>query len=452
MRKVMTALLLTLALGAACHAQPAANEQTRLLLVLDCSASMWEHWQSASKIKVTQQVLLSFIDSVARQHDVDIALRVFGHLNRNRFGTRLEVPFADDNIYSLQSKIKTLVPNGGCTVEAALTDAVGDFPATGTGRNIILIVTDGMDNRDNELCEVARQVQLSGVVVQTFVVGIAGGAFSDGVCTEAYMPVHNEEQFSRTLHDIFNLAGRTARVVMRVVDAEGELFETELAASFCDSRTGVDKMSTLYSLGPDLLPDTLMLDPLTSYDLTLFTHPPLRLHGLRFNPDECSQFDVTAAQGSLRVVFNGGRQQALSPTPTAIVRRSASCERVAAQQVGETGNYLEGRYDVEVQTLPPVLLRGVEVSGGNLTELSVPSPGQLTLGKPRGITTGTIFRLREGKSEFVADLNPSTAAERLSLQPGEYEVVLRRQGTTAYSAVTTRRFVIESGQITKVQF
>ena len=46
-------------------AQAQQQDKTRLLLILDCSNSMWDHWQSNSKIKVTQQVLLSFLDSIS---------------------------------------------------------------------------------------------------------------------------------------------------------------------------------------------------------------------------------------------------------------------------------------------------------------------------------------------------------------------------------------------------
>lgn len=99
-------------LGFAAPAQrsAAAPEKTRVLLILDCSHSMWDKWQSDAKIKVTQKVLLSFLDSIRGQSDMEVALRVFGHLNKDAFGTRLEVPFEADNNYKLQSKIKPLCP------------------------------------------------------------------------------------------------------------------------------------------------------------------------------------------------------------------------------------------------------------------------------------------------------------------------------------------------------
>ncbi len=264
MRRLLIILLLLLA-GVA---QAQSTEKTRLLLIMDCSNSMWDHWQSGSKIKVTQQVLLSFLDSISRQ------LRVFGHLNKEQFGTRLEVPFGSDNIYQLQSKIKTLVPQGGCTAAAALTDALSDFPATGSSRNLILIITDGMDDCDAEICDVARQVQLSGVVVQTFVLCIGGQLSAHASCAGSVFPVAHEEEFAKTLYDIFRLSGHKAKVVLNMVDGGGELYETEHPVAFYDHRTGVIRQSTIYSVDGKLKPDTLLLDPLVTYDMAVFTHPP----------------------------------------------------------------------------------------------------------------------------------------------------------------------------------
>ena len=427
-------------------------DKTRLLLIMDCSNSMWDHWQSNSKIKVTQQVLLSFLDSVSKQHDVDVALRVFGHLNKDQFGTRLEVPFGSDNIYRLQSKIKTLVPQGGCTAAAALTDALSDFPASGASRNLILIITDGMDDCDAEICDVARQVQLSGVVVQTFVLCIGDGSASYASCAGSVFPVPHEEEFSKTLYDIFRLSGKKAKVVLNVVDQRGELYEAEHPVAFYDHRTGVIRHSTIYSVDSKLRPDTLQLDPLVTYDMTVFTHPPLRREAMQFSIDKVNNIDITVSEGTLKVNYSGQRPQWQQPMVDVVVRRAGGGERVAAQEIGEVGQYLAGRYDVEVQTLPVTILRGVEVRVAAVTELSVPIPGMLVLGKPKGITTGAIFKLNDGNVEFTTDLNPSTAGERLLLQPGQYEVVIHPQNTTKYDKVQTKRFVIESSQTTKIQF
>ena len=62
---------------------------------------MWDTWQSDAKIKVTQKVLLRFLYSIASNDDIEVALRVFGHLNRGAYTTHLEVPFSADNTYAL---------------------------------------------------------------------------------------------------------------------------------------------------------------------------------------------------------------------------------------------------------------------------------------------------------------------------------------------------------------
>ena len=452
MRRLFIVLLLVVGGPWSVASGQRTPEKTRLLLIVDCSNSMWDHWQSNAKIKVTQQVLLSFLDSISSQHDVDVALRVFGHVNKNQFSTRLEVPFGEDNIYQLQSKIKTLVPQGGCTAATALTDALSDFPATGSSRNLILIITDGMDDCDAEICDVARQVQLSGVVVQTFVLGIGGGAFSHADCAGSLFLVPHEEEYAKTMYDIFHLSGKKAKVVLRMLDGDGELYEAEHPVAFYDHRTGVIRHSTIYSVDGKLKPDSLLMDPLVTYDMAVFTHPPLRREAMQFSIDRPNNVDITVSEGTLKVQYSGQRSQWQQTAVDVVVRRAGSGERVAAQEVGETGQYLAGRYDVEVQTLPVTTLRGVEVRGNAATELSVPMPGMLVLSKPKGITTGAIFRLRDGQVEFATDLNPSTAGERLLLQPGQYELVIHPQNATKYDKVQTRRFVIESSQTTKIQF
>ena len=448
MRK--TLLILTLLLAAFVSNAQQAPDKTRILLILDCSNSMWDHWQSNAKIKVTQQVLLSFLDSISRQHDVDVALRVFGHVNKEHFTTRLEVPFGTDNFYRLQSKIKTLVPQGDCVAGEALADALSDFPATGTSRNIILIITDGMEECDAEVCEVARQIQLSGIVVQTFILGIGDAAFDHAGCAGSVFTVPDEERFAKTLYDIFRLSGKKARVVLRLLDASGMLFETEHAVAFTDQHTGIGRLNTIYNIDFRMRPDTLLLDPLVTYDMTLFTQPPQHRKDLNFDIDKVNNIDIPVVEGTLHVRYNGRHPSWQQQLPDVVVRRNG--KRVAAQEINRHGQYLAGRYDIEVQTLPATIMHDIEVRGGATTELTIPLPGMLMLSKPKEITTGVIFRLADGVPEYVATLNPSTVAERLQLQPGQYEVVLHPQQTTEYNRVLARRFIIESAQSTKVSF
>ncbi len=427
-------------------------EKTRVLIILDCSHSMWDRWQSDAKIKVTQQVLLKFLDSVANQNNIDVALRVFGHLNKNSYGTRLEVPFEEGNNYKIQSKVKTLVPNGACTAATALSSSLNDFPASGASRNIILIITDGMDDCDGNICDVARQVQMSGVIVQTFILGIGNKQdFQHSLdCAGKFTYVPNEEQYTETLYNIFHISEEEARVVISLTDETNHLLESEIPIAFYDSQTGVVKYTTLYSIDGRYTPDTLIIDPLVAYDITVFTKPEIKLSKQQFLPGRVNRLNIPVAQGALQLRSDGKRTSYQVPQYPVLVYRRGDNTLVGTQLLGEQQNYLAGNYDIEVLTTPPLRLEHVTVAGSSATELNIPSPGLANITKPKTISNGAIFAFNEGVLTFVCDLNPNKATERLLLMPGQYQLVLKPQNSIEYKTVQTKRFQIESGQTTNV--
>ena len=449
--KRLLAILLLLAVVFSASAQrkkpKPVPDKTRVLLILDCSNSMWDQWQSDSKIKVTQQVMLHFIDSVAAQNDIDVALRVFGHLNKDSYGTRLEVPFDEGNSYKLQSKIKTLVPNGGCTAATALTDALHDFPVSKNSRNIILIITDGIDDSDGSICNVARQVQLSGIVVQTFILGIGNPSdFNRELdCAGKFTYVPNEEQYGDALYNIFKLSDEKAFVMMELEDSEGLPLEGDVPVALYDSQTGVVKYLTRCIGGAQ---DTFVVDPLVTYDMTFFTQPVTTLHHLEFTPGVVSRLAVGVSQGQLRIRQDQQRVTWPVPKPTVVVRRANDGNVLATQQIGEMKSYLSGSYDIDVLSVPPIKLRGVEVRENSNTDISIPMPGLLTLTKPKQIMVGSLFVVEEGVLTYVCDLNPNAINERLVLQPGNYQLEIQPQNKTDYKSVKTYSFKIEAAKQT----
>lgn len=428
-------------------------DKTRVLIILDCSNSMWDRWQSDAKIKVTQKVLLRFLDSIAGQNDIAVALRVFGHLNKNSYGTRLEVPFEEENNYKIQSKIKTLVPNGGCTAASALTCSLNDFPATGASRNIILIITDGMDDCDGNICDVARQVQLSGVIVQTFILGIGNQRdFQNSLdCAGKFTYLSEEEQYTESLYDIFRLSDQKAPVVFELQDAAHLLYETEVPLAFYDAQTHVVKYTTIYGIDSRYQPDTLWVDPLVDYDITLFTKPEITIKGRHFDPNVVNRIPVSVSQGTMLLRHEQRRMPWSLPVYQVLVRDHQTGRLLASQSMGERMDYLAGDYDVEVLSQPHIRLSHIEVRPGNTSEITLPLPGLLSLSKPKAIMTGSLFVLEDGDLDWVLDFNPNNVSERILLMPGEYQMVMQVQGNTDYQKVVTKRFRVESCQTTNME-
>lgn len=458
-KRLLTILLfLTLVSTAAAQSKPVA-EKTRVLIILDCSHSMWDRWQSDAKIKVTQQVLLKFMDSVANQQGIEVALRVFGHLNKNSYGTRLEVPFEKGNNYKIQSKIKTLVPNGACTAATALSSSLNDFPPLSGDskedvqpRNIILIITDGMDDCDGNICDVARQVQMSGVIVQTFILGIGNKQdFQHSLdCAGKFTYVPNEEQYTETLYNIFRMSEEEARVVVSVNDETDHLLEATLPLAFYDSQTGVVKYTTIYSIDSRYTPDTLTVDPLVTYDITLFTTPPTVLKRRQFKPGRVNRLNIGVEQGSLRLRTDGQRTNYQVPQYPVLVYRHGSNALTGRQLMGESRDYLTGNYDIEVLSFPTLRLENVAIVASSATELTIPTPGVANISKPKVISSGAVFELKDGVLAFVCDLDPNKVNERILLMPGEYQLVVKPQSSIDYKDVRTMRFQIGSGKTTNI--
>lgn len=440
--------------GSAVPYQPKKEkETTRLLLILDCSNSMWNRWQSNSKIKVTQTVLLKFLDSIAREPDFEVALRVFGHLNKDAYGTKLEVPFDTRNNYKIQSKIKTLVPQGGCTIDKALTNSLNDFPAAGNSRNIILIITDGIDDCDGNICQVAQQVQRSGVVVQTFILGIGNNDQSGRLdCAGRYRSVPNEEQFAQALYDILSLSEEKARVVLQVMDETEHVYETEIPVAFYDANTGAPRFVTSYCVDDRYAPDTLMVDPLVSYDVVFFTKPKTVVYGKKFPAGRATRMNVAVSQGTLQLRYEDKHSNIAAPPYQVLVYQEGKDEVLNIQQMNDQQRYLAGTYDLEVLTVPPMRLPGISIQPSANTDLVIPMPGMLNISKPRGMYAGSVFCESDGSVNWVTDLSSGKASERLLLLPGLYRVLLKPQGSTQYENVVTKQFTIEAGMQTNVGF
>lgn len=421
-----------------------------MLLILDCSQSMWDKWQSDAKIKVTQKVLLRLLDSIDNQPDIEVALRVYGHLNKEAYSTTLEVPFSPQNHYRLQSKIKTLVPQGDCAAASALNNSLGDFPHDRHARNIILIITDGLDDCEGSICDVAQRVQRSGTVVQTFIVGIGNhdDFKHEPDCAGQFTFMEDEEHFDAKMRQLFYLSGQKSQVIFRLTDSSHKPFEVEVPIVFYDHFTHTVRYSTIYRHNTENPPDTLSLDPLSSYDITFFTQPPIRLYNYRFA--QFQHLEVPAPMGSLRLYQDTKRTTDQPSSYEVLVRQHDSTRLLSTQPLGARRNYLVGRYDIEVLSVPPIHLSNVAVREGAATELSIPLPGQLALNKPKVNCSGSIFVSRNGTLQWVCDLDPNAPSERITLMPGEYYVVLKPLKPTDSSTTSMAQFTITAAKQTSV--
>lgn len=409
---------------------------------------MWNRWQSDTKIKITQNILLHFLDSINNNNKVEVALRVFGHLNHNSYGTRLECPFGLNNRYQLQSKIKTLVPNGGCTAATALDDALGDFPATDSSRNIIFVITDGLSGGNN-ICEVAHKIQLSGLVVKTYVLNIAADLTSATRmdCAGIVLPIPDEESFMHTLSDLFLTVQSTSHVVLQLSDTDGKPFTGDIPYAFYDRQNRKQVYSKVYTGSIPHISDTILVDPLIDYDIEVFTRPSIVFRNRTFRSGKTYTLASAVEQGRLCVRRDDKHVVWNIPDYPVVVRQHGKADLVSTQSLGDSVKYLAGTYDIEILTNPPIALNGIEISRDAVTELSIPAPGMLMFERMKSRRQVSVFGLHDGRMQLVREFTPNPTGENLILMPGDYLLITKPLGKTSKSTTTTT-VKIQSGKQT----
>ena len=131
--------------------QQALPGKTRILFVLDASGSMNAQWgNEQSRMDVAKAILTRLVDSLRANPNLELALRVYGHRYsrqaNNCNDSKLEVPFGVKNHDVIIKTITGLTPRGVTPITYSLIEAGKDFPQSPGYRNILILITDGVES------------------------------------------------------------------------------------------------------------------------------------------------------------------------------------------------------------------------------------------------------------------------------------------------------------------
>jgi len=139
---------------------------TRILFVFDASQSMFGRWQSDMKINIAQKLLSNLLDSLKNIPNLELALRVYGHQKQyppqDCDDTELIIPFDKDNATKIKNKLKAIVPKGTTPIASSLEFAATDFTPCENCRNIIILITDGLEECGGDPSAVSKSLQKKG--------------------------------------------------------------------------------------------------------------------------------------------------------------------------------------------------------------------------------------------------------------------------------------------------
>lgn len=421
----------------------------RILFIFDDSYSMYAPWNSNIKIEVAKKVMGEFLDSLKNLPNLELALRCYGHTTffkeRNCKDTKLEVPFAEATVNSLKIKqrIQKLEPMGTTPIAYSLGECAADFTAKANCRNIVILITDGIEECNGYPCVVSAELQKKGIFLRPFVIGVGLDAkFADVfACMGKFYDVSNEANFKDVLKLVLTEAITQTTVQVDLLDILKKPTETDVDMTFYEAGTTNIKYNYLHTINHRGNPDTLVLDPDMKYDLVVHTIPVQEKKNISITKGKHNIIKLDAPQGYLKLELDGTINKYY---PTTLVRKGGELQTLNVQDFGKVEKYIIGKYDLEVLTLPRINLKDVEIKQSSTNSIKIPTSGNILFSK-QGTGYGSIY-VDDGKTVvWVCNLNPTLQSEIIYLQPGKYKVVFRYEFAKETIKTIERNFEVKSG-------
>lgn len=420
---------------------------TRILFVFDASNSMNGTWQTGDKITIARKLLLNALDSLQYVSNLQLALRPYGHLKYYKQGqdcedTKLEVPFEFNNADKIKAKLKTIIPKGTTLIAKSLEKSDEDFTPCNNCRNIILLFTDGMEECDGDPCAVSTMLQKKGIILKPFVIGIGldAGFKKTFECVGNYFDAANEETFRNVLNIVISQALNTTTVQVNLLDKNDKPTETDANMTFYDQYNGKILYNYIHTINNRGNPDTVRIDPIPMYRMTVHTIPPVTKDSIKLIPGKHNIIAVDAPQGYLLLKSGGNIER----TYKAIVRKSGDAKTLNVQDFGTSIKYILGDYDLEVLSLPRIHIKDVNIAQSHTTTVEIPQPGIATINFDSP-GYASLFVEENNELKWVYNFTDNTLRETLNLQPGSYRIVYRSKAAKEASFTLEKSFKIISG-------
>lgn len=428
---------------------------TRIEFVFDASFSMFGQWQSGMKMDIAKKMLNEFLDSIQKidNPNLELAFRCYGHQvplrpERSCTDTKLEVPFGKNNTTAIKNKLKQIVPKGTTPIAYTLEQCGNDFPSSASAnvRNIIILITDGIEECDGDPCAVSTALQKKGIILKPFIIGIGlDQSFMNAFgCVGKFYDASSESNFKNILNIVISQALNNTTVQVNLNDQIGKPTETDVNMTFYDEQTGIIRYNYIHTINNKGFPDTLTIDPIGTYKMVVHTIPPIEKKNIELVPGKHNIIAVDAPQGYISIKTSG------TSGVNCIIRKNGEMQTMNVQQMNTTEKYIVGKYDIEILTLPRIKLDKIDVAQSKTTTVEIPQPGSTTIQKPSE-GYGSLYVEENNKLVFVCNLNNSLTQETIVLQPGKYRIEFRPKSAKESIYTIEKRFKIESGISTPIR-
>jgi Ca-activated chloride channel homolog len=443
--KKIWAILLLLIVATSYAQQP----KTRILFVLDGSGSMYAKMGNDTRIVVAKRLLSRLVDSLETQKELELALRIYGHQSqkteRNCKDTKLEVPFGPKNHQAIKDEIVDLKPKGTTLIAYSLQEAAYDFPKNPGVRNIIILITDGLEECEGDPCAVSLALQKQGVVVRPFVIGLGLNSEyrTQFECVGRYFEAETESDFENVLNVVISQAINNTTVQVNLLDSYGRPTETGVNMTFTDSKSGREITNMYHTLNYRDVPDTIYMDPGYLYDIKVHTTPPVYKKNVEIIAGRHNTIPIDAPQGTLNLKIDGVTNY---KNLQALVMDKKTGEIINVQDFNEQQKYIVNDYKVELLTLPRITQESIKVEQSKITTLQVQQPGKLNVVTRKSLEMSIYYR-HNGELELIKVLTNIDGQNITVLQPGDYKLIYKETNIKESESTKIQEFTIRSGEM-----
>ena len=147
------------------------KDVTQIDIIFDASGSMWGQINGTTKIEIARAAMQDLINGFKTKTNIQLALRIYGHLNKKCTNSILEIPMAEGNHTAIIQKINSIEPLGKTPIAFSISQAVNDFNKALKGDKILILITDGIESCDGNTCQAAMELKKAGIVTTIHVVG-----------------------------------------------------------------------------------------------------------------------------------------------------------------------------------------------------------------------------------------------------------------------------------------
>lgn len=415
----------------------------RILFVLDASGSMYGKWQGKLKMESAKKVLSKLVDSISTIPRVEMALRVYGHqYQRNCEDTKLEVPFRANNSVAIKDVLQRINPKGITPIAFSLEQAAYDFPNTDNIKNIIILITDGVEECGGDPCAVSAALQSKNVILQPFIIGLGIDPSLTGKfkCMGRYFNASSESSLSTIMKVVVSTVLDNTSIQVKLLDHNNKATETDVNMTFSDINTGITHYNLIHTLDANKQADKFVIDASPIYEIKVHTIPPIYKKPVILKPGENNVVEIPAIQGYLKVQMNGSMYY---KDLQCVVYKAGTNKLVNTQSINSTVKYLAGKYDIVVLTTPVTRFDGVHLTSKATKQLEVQNPGQVIVTYNSNFIGG-VYAITDTGIQKVMDVSADANKGIFYLQPGNYRFILRKENDTKTLYTKYNDFLVRS--------